>query len=45
MAVKQFTCEACGAEGKINVKGDFEYNDIVCCPICGGDIYDDEEGE
>lgn len=44
MVVKQFTCEACGAEGKITLKGqDYDYKDIVCCPVCGGDIYEEDE--
>lgn len=44
MVVKQFECEHCGAEGKIALKGqDYDYKDIVCCPVCGGDIYDDED--
>ena len=42
--VKQFECEHCGAVGKIVLKGtDYEYSDIVCCPVCGSDIYEDEE--
>ena len=44
MVVKQFECEHCGAKGKITIKGqDYEYNDIVCCPVCGGDIFDEED--
>lgn len=46
MVVKQFTCEHCGADGKVTLKGqDYEYNDIVCCPVCGGDIYDEEDAD
>ena len=42
--VKQFECEHCGAQGKVSLRGtDYEYNDIVCCPVCGGDIYDDDD--
>ena len=51
MAVRHFDCEACGAHGKITFK-ETEYTvvDIVYCPFCGGDIYeepsyDDEECE
>lgn len=44
MVVKQFECEHCGAEGKITIKGsDILFEDIVCCPVCGSDIYEDEE--
>lgn len=48
MVVKQFECEHCGAEGKITIKGsDFQFEDVVCCPVCASDIYepadDDEE--
>lgn len=46
MVVKQFECEHCGAEGKISIKGDdFDYNDVVCCPVCGSDIYDEDDAE
>lgn len=42
--VKQFECEFCGAEGKVTIKGtDYEYQDIVCCPVCGSDIFDEED--
>jgi len=43
MVVKQFECDHCGAEGKITIKGtDYEYEDVVCCPVCGSDIYDED---
>lgn len=42
MIVKQFQCAACGAEGKITVKGDdFKFEDIVYCPLCSADIYEE----
>jgi len=41
--VKHFECDHCGAVGKIVLKGNgVDYQDIVCCPVCGGDIYDEE---
>jgi hypothetical protein len=44
MTSKVFECETCGAEGKIIIKGtDLKYEDIVCCPICSADIYDEED--
>lgn len=45
MAVlKHFDCIHCEAEGKINIKGDdINVSDIVYCPVCGGDIYEEEE--
>lgn len=49
MASRLFECEACGAYGKISLKSsDHQVEDIVCCPVCGGDItqveeYDEEE--
>lgn len=46
MVVKQFECEHCGADGKITLKGDdYAFEDIVCCPICGSDIYEEEDYE
>ena len=41
--VKHFECEHCGAVGKIALKGhEVDYQDIVFCPVCSGDIYDEE---
>ena len=41
---KHFECESCGAEGKIAVKGDdYRLEDIVYCPVCSADIYEEEE--
>ena len=43
---KIFECENCGAEGKIVVKsGDYNLSDIVYCPICGGDIFEEEDDD
>ena len=44
MVVKQFQCEHCGAEGKISLKGtDIQFEDIVYCPVCSSDIYEEED--
>lgn len=46
MVVRQFECDICGAEGKISIKGtDVQYEDIVHCPVCGSDIWDEDEHE
>jgi len=44
MAVqKQFECEDCGAFGKIILRGDqFTSEEIVYCPLCSSDIYEEE---
>ena len=44
MAVqKQFECEDCGAFGKIILRGDqFTFEEIVYCPLCSSDIYEEE---
>ena len=44
MTTKVFECEACGAEGKIVIKGtDTQIEDIVFCPVCSADIYEEED--
>ena len=44
MVTKQFECSSCHAEGKITVKGtDFRFEDVVYCPLCSADIYEEEE--
>lgn len=45
MAVtKHFECNNCDAEGKITVKGAYvQLADIVYCPVCSADIYEEEE--
>ena len=47
MAIKkQFECDNCGALGTITVRGDeFVNDDIVYCPLCSSDIYEEEEIE
>lgn len=42
--VKQFQCDHCGAEGKITIKGtDVQFEDVVYCPVCSGDIFEEAE--
>jgi predicted nucleic acid-binding Zn-ribbon protein len=44
MITKHFECSACNAEGKISIKGsDVQLSDIVYCPVCSADIYEEEE--
>jgi RecJ-like exonuclease len=44
MTTKHFECPECEAKGKIVVKGDeCRVSDIVFCPICSADIYEEEE--
>jgi len=44
MIVKHFQCTSCESEGKITVKGDdFNYEDIVYCPLCSADIYEESD--
>jgi hypothetical protein len=46
MAVKYFDCESCGSHGKISFKvDDLQSTDVVYCPFCGGDIYEEEDFE
>jgi hypothetical protein len=44
MTTKHFECEECGANGKIIIKGDdHQLEDIVYCPVCSADIYEEED--
>ena len=44
MTTKHFECQECNAVGKIVVKGtDHQLEDIVFCPICSADIYEEED--
>jgi hypothetical protein len=39
-----FECTECGAFGKITLKGgDHTREEIVYCPVCSADIYEEEE--
>ena len=43
---KTFECESCGAEGKVVIKSDdYNLSDIVYCPVCGGDIFEEEDDD
>ena len=40
---KVFSCDHCDAAGKIVLKGsELSVRDIVCCPVCGASIWDDD---
>ena len=43
MATKHFECEQCEARGKIILKSEERLEDIVYCPVCSADIYEEEE--
>lgn len=44
MAIRYFECDHCDAHGKITIKDDsIGVEDINCCPVCGGDISEEEE--
>ena len=44
MITKYFECESCEARGKIVLKNDdIQIADIVYCPVCSADIYEEEE--
>ena len=44
MATRHFECETCNARGKVILKGeDHQLDDIVYCPVCSADIYEEEE--
>jgi hypothetical protein len=44
MTTKHFECEECGSQGKILVKGnDTRLEDIVFCPVCSADIYEEDD--
>lgn len=45
MATKLFECESCGARGKIILKSEERLEDIVYCPVCSADIYEEEDYE
>jgi hypothetical protein len=43
MTTKYFECESCEARGKIVLKGDDNsVADIVYCPVCSADIYEED---
>jgi rubredoxin len=43
MVTKHFECEECGARGKIILKTEERIEDIVYCPVCSADIYEEED--
>lgn len=45
MAIKYFECTSCQSHGKITVKSEegITNEDIVYCPVCGADIYEEED--
>ena len=45
MTTKIFECEECGARGKIILKSEERLEDIVYCPVCSADIYEEDDYE
>jgi hypothetical protein len=46
MSTKHFECKECQTIGKITIKGDdYKLEDIVYCPICSADIYEEERDD
>jgi hypothetical protein len=44
MVTRFFECTECDARGKIVLKGDDHgLEDIVYCPVCSADIYEEED--
>ena len=44
MVKRYFECDNCESKGKIILKGeDHSTSDIVYCPVCGSDIYEDDD--
>jgi hypothetical protein len=43
MATKIFECDQCGARGKIILKSEERLEDIVYCPVCSADIYEEDD--
>jgi len=46
--VKKFNCEQCTGEGTITIRNSqdtFHLRDIVYCPLCSGDIYEETDDE
>jgi hypothetical protein len=45
MATKIFECNECNARGKIILKTEERLEDIVYCPVCSADIYEEDDYE
>lgn len=45
-ASKTFECQNCETTGKIIIKSsDITLQEIVYCPVCGADIFEEEDDE
>lgn len=43
-STKYFECNTCDTMGKITIKtDDISVEDIVYCPVCGADIYEEDD--
>jgi len=45
MTTKIFECNECQARGKIILKSEERLEDIVYCPVCSADIYEEDDYE
>jgi len=45
MTTKIFECTECQARGKIILKSEERLEDIVYCPVCSADIYEEDDYE
>ena len=46
MATRIFDCENCGSFGKVILKSqDHSPDEIVFCPVCGADIFEESRYE
>jgi len=44
MINKIFECDECQTVGKIQVEGEsVVFTDLVYCPVCGSDIFEEED--
>jgi hypothetical protein len=43
MTIKLFECDSCGTRGKIILKTEERLEDIVYCPVCSADIYEEDD--
>ena len=45
-STKYFECANCESIGKVTIKtNDVTAEDIVYCPVCGADIYEEDEDD
>lgn len=45
MTTKVFECRNCESNGKIVIKTEILESEIVYCPVCGADIFEENDDE